>query len=330
MELIRRMTMKNRIFSPYILLLLIIIFILGFSGCSSSLKEDDPGKVPVEDPVETEDSEDRAKDEEIMEELKLIEKNSPTPDILIKFIDEYIDKVSTENADKIIDALLSSLEANKKTYEDRIFELDKNNELMAVGGLEEEFKERNIDEIENEKLRIEVDYLYSNIYKLINLEGAFYPIIDYNDLKDYDPFISEELKTYIDIKALESNDKSMADAGLTISFDELAERLFQAEDYLKAPWEGQRRDDILEDYKYKIEAYLKGLPNTPIMDYESKKINNEVLESYKDTASKEYEISTRVKEYLQIIETNENIIDEEVLQEADELIMKTLETFERK
>ena len=81
---------------------------------------------------------------------------------------------------------------------------------------------------------------------------------------------------------------------------------------------------MLKEYEYKISAYLKGLPNSPIMDYESKEINKEVLESYKKTMDKEYEISHIVKDYVEFIRDRDNIIDEVVLEKADELIVKAL------
>ena len=322
--------MKKKLLVIYILLL---IMILAFTGCVGDNEDKLPDKDPIEKPTDVEepkDNEDTASEihKKTIEEFRVIEEKSPTPDVLIKFIDENIEKVSTSVADEMIDTLEMSLEKNKTMYEDRIFELDKENELIEIDGMERDFRESSIDKIKDEKLKVEVTYLYSNMYKLTNVEGSFYPIIDYDKLKVYDKYLSDEWKDYINIRSLETDDRSMSDGGLTISFEELANRIFKTEEYLKSYPNAKRRKEILQEYEFKINAYLSGLPNTPIEDYETKEINKEVLESYKATAEKDYEISKIVTEYLTIIEENNNIMDNEVFLKSYELVKKALLAFE--
>lgn len=267
-------------------------------------------------------------DQDIMEKFRNIAKDSPKPDVLIQLINDQITEVSTENADEMVDTLRSSLEDSKQLYEERLIELDSDNELLAIDGSEAIFNESSISEIENEELKNEVEYLYSNFYQLINLEGGFYPVVDYSKLNAYDKYLSQEFQQYLEIKTLESKDRSMADGELTISFEELAERIYQVEDYLKTATTSERKDEILEDYQYKISAYLKGLPNTPIVEDGINKIKETVLTSYQQTADKDYEISTVVKEYLDVLAKNDNLVDEKVLKQADALIITALTAFE--
>ncbi len=309
--------MKKRIFIPYIIW--IVIIALAFTGCSDDDKDKESDKNDLGKPVPS-----KEKDEDIIEEFRIIKKTSPAPDLLIEFIDENIDEVSTEKADEMIDSLEALLEKNTHVYRGKISELDEDNELLKIDGDKKEFQRKNIEKIENEKLKVEVDYLYSNMYKLINLEGEFYRTIDYSKLKVYNRHLSENLKKYIDIRSLESDDRSMIDGELTISFDELVDRIFKTEEYLKIASKDKRKEEMLKEYEYKISAYLKGLPNTPIMNYENKEINKEVLESYEETMNKEYKISHIVKDYVEFIRENDNIIDEVVLKKADELIVKAI------
>lgn len=309
--------MKKKIFIPYIIL--IVIMALAFTGCSDDAKDKEPDKNDLGKPVDFNE-----KDEDIIEEFRIIKKTSPAPDLLIDFIDENIGKVSTEEADEMIDSLEALLEKNTHVYGGKISELDKDNELLKIDGDKKEFQRKNIKKIEDEKLKVEIEYLYSNMYKLINSEGEFYRTIDYSKLKVYSPYLSENLKKYIEVRSLESDNRFMIDGELTIGFEELADRIFKTEDYLKVASKYKRKEDMLKEYEYKISAYLKGLPNSPIMDYESKEINKEVLESYKKTMDKEYEISHIVKDYIEFIRDRGNIIDEVVLEKADELIVKAL------
>lgn len=292
---------------------------LAFTGCSDDAKDKEPDKNDLGKPVDFNE-----KDEDIIEEFRIIKKTSPAPDLLIDFIDENIGKVSTEEADEMIDSLEALLEKNTHVYGGKISELDKDNELLKIDGDKKEFQRKNIKKIEDEKLKVEIEYLYSNMYKLINSEGEFYRTIDYSKLKVYSPYLSENLKKYIEVRSLESDNRFMIDGELTIGFEELADRIFKTEDYLKVASKYKRKEDMLKEYEYKISAYLKGLPNSPIMDYESKEINKEVLESYKKTMDKEYEISHIVKDYIEFIRDRGNIIDEVVLEKADELIVKAL------
>lgn len=194
--------MKKKSFIPYILVLLIMV--LAFTGCVSDNEGKSSDKGPVENPVDPKDNEDSASqiDKKTIEEFRTIEKDSPTPDILIKYIDGNIEKVSTSVSDEMIDTLEILLEKNKTIYEDRIFELDRENELIEIDGMERDFRVSSIDKIKDEKLKIEVTYLYSNMYKLTNVEGSFYPIIDYDKLKVYDKYISGEWKDYIAVRSL--------------------------------------------------------------------------------------------------------------------------------
>lgn len=291
-------------------------------GCSPEIS---PDEMPDDEAEQVEVNEEN---EDVMEEFRMIVKDASPPDILIQFIDEHITEVSIENADEMIDALRYSLETDRQFYEERLVELDLENELLSIDGSEATFNEASISKIENVELKKEVEYLYSNFYQLNNLEGTFYPVVDYSKLKKYEKYLSEEFRLYLEIKSLETEDRSMADGELTISFEELAERIYKAEDYLKVAIPSERKDDILEDYLYKISAYLKGLPNTPIREDGTNHIKETVLQSYEKTADKDYEISSIIKEYLDILDDNYYLVDEGVLEQADAFIVKAEKAFD--
>lgn len=288
-------------------------------GCLSETTSD-----PVPPSDETEQVE---TDQDIMEEFRALAKDAPAPDLLIQLIDENVAKVAIEHADEMVETLRSLLETTRLQYEDRIFELDPDNELLMIDGSEVMFKESSISEIQNEELKAEVEYLYANFYQLVNLEGRFYPVVDYSELKKYNGYLSDEFQAYIEINSMEFEQRSMADGGLIISFEELANRIYQMEDYLRMATHEDRKDDILTKYDYHISAYLKGLPNTPITEDATSEIREEVLVSYRETAIKEYEISSATKQHLEMIEDNNYVIDENILGQADVLIEQVLKTF---
>ena len=207
----------------------------------------------------------------------------------------------------------------------KIFATDKDGELIKIAGLESYFPEEKISEIKNTELKDEVTKAYDNMYKLVNLEGEFYPIIDYSKLKVYDDNISGEWKEYIAIRAMDSDDIPFSDGGIRITFEDLANRLLKTENFLNSYIDGNRQDELLNLYENKLIAYMKGLPNTSIADPQDNGLISEVLTSYRETANMEgYVTANIIYQYLEVIEENESVIDDKVLSKADGFIAEAV------
>lgn len=317
--------MKNKkLMSLIAISFALLLIMVGCSGKKEESVNTDIGDKNLED-NELKKDEEASQDEKIMEDFKEITKDLPTPEDLIDFMDDNIDKVNPIDGDEMINSLEVSLEEYKNEYEKEISKLDEDNELIEIAGDKVYFEKSDIDKIDNRELKEKVETLYSNMYKLENIEGEFYPIIDYSKLKTYDSYITEEWKDYLAVKTMDSEDRPMSDGSLNISFDELGDRLLKTENYLNKYVDGQRQKEMLRNYEDKINAYLKGLPNTNIADDSTNKIKDEVLESYKDISdTQNYMTSHTVYEYLEAIKGNDYIIDEDILDKADELIEEAL------
>jgi hypothetical protein len=318
--------MKNKKLISLIAISIALLMIM--VGCSGK-KENQSVNTDIADgnleDNELQEDEEVGEDVKVMEEFKEITKDLPTPEVLIDFMDDNIDKVNPIYGDEMINSLEVSLEENKNEYEEELSKIDKDNELMEIAGDKAYFEKSHIDEIENKELKEKVEDLYSKMYKLENIEGSFYPIIDYSKLKTYDSYITEEWKDYLAVKTMDSEDRPMSDGELNISFDELADRILKTENYLNKYVDGQRQKEMIKNYEYKINAYLKGLANTNIADKSTKKIKDEVLKSYKDISdTQNYMTSHTVYEYLEAIKENDYIIDENIVDKADELIEEAI------
>lgn len=307
------------------IIILAIVLILSLSGCKKKQveKNPEPTPTPVEKPVEEVEDDEKAV---IMEEFQNIVESDNEPIKTKNFIDENIGKLSQLEGDKMIDALEKSLEKHLEKYTDKILALDKKFELMDIAGSELFFPEEKIKDIKDEKLREEVKKLYDSMYKLINLEGSFYPYIDYFKLQAYSNNITDEWKEYLGIRAMDSNDPPLVDAGLRIGYGELANRIIKAENYLNKYIDSQRQDEMLLNYENKLRIYLKGIDNSPIADPDTKKIYDDVLDSYVNTSHMENHVTAHILyKYVEELETNNYIIDEDILNKADELIEEALE-----
>ncbi|MCF6460250.1 hypothetical protein [Clostridium sp. Cult3] len=331
------MRKKTKIFS----IIVIAVLLLTLSGCSSKKIETDKDKVA--DKVEEEAANVvESKNDSIMKDFRNMVENNNEPMNLIKYIDENIEKVSPEERVEMIEKLEAVQEQYIEKYTDQLFMEDYQAELLSLSGIyqlkpekEEEigkylfFDQSKVEEIKNGNLKELLDKIIQGKYKLINMEGAFYPIIDYEALKVYDKYVSNEMKDYIHIKAMDSNLPTIIDAAFMISFDELGERLITVEKHIIKYPEGIKYEELLRLYGLYLRFYLEGSDNTPIYDYDTNMIKDEVLSSYKKLAkSKDTVTSNIVSKYIDIIEENQFVIDENVFSQITTLHNEAIATLE--
>ncbi|MFE6075887.1 hypothetical protein ACFVQB_15550 [Paenibacillus sp. NPDC057886] len=69
-------------------------------------------------------------------------------------------------------------------------------------------------------------------YKLETSEGIYYPVINYEAYKKFQPYVKPDIAAYIDIMAAESNQPTTSDAAIVISWDELIRRTLEKEAFL--------------------------------------------------------------------------------------------------
>ena len=271
-----------------ILLFAIVVLLVSLTGCKLEKVKAGEEKFTneMDEKVGTVVKDD---EEKIMRDFNNIVKSDNEPFVIVKFIDENIQKVTKEDAIEMIKNLEEIQEQYLEEYGEQLFMEDYQGELIGLSKGQESqlfFNEIKTEEIKNANLKELMDKILKGKYKLINMEGAFYPIIDYETLKIYNDYLSDEMKGYIDIKSIDSNNPTVLDASLVISFDELAQRLIKVENYIKEYPDGIRYEEILRLFGVYLRFYLEGVDNTPIYDYETKEIKNEVLKSYKKTAAK--------------------------------------------
>lgn len=311
--------MRKKVFLPILVLGIFVLLV----GCNKKEEpiEPTPG-LPLEEPVVEEATEDEK--EVIMNDFNDLISQVASSEDLISFVDDNIKKLSQIEADIMIDELEKKLEGDKEDLMNRIFASDKDNELMAIGGSEKYFPEEKISEIKDKDLKEEIQKAYNNMYRLVNLEGEFYPIVDYSKLSKYNARISDELKEYLEIMAMDSDDLPFADGGITISFEDLADRIIKTESHLNKYIAGLRHESLLSLYDIKINAYMKGLPNTRIFD-ENNQVLDEVFASYQETSTLEgYITSFILNQYVEDIKANNGIIDDSIMAKADEYIAEAI------
>lgn len=294
------------------------------NGCKKKeepIEEPNPPTSPANGKVEEVEDDEKAV---IMDKFaEIVDGNNP---LLIKeYVDENIGKLSQIEGNLMIDSLEKSLLDNLDEVASRLATMDKDRELIDITSDEIFFPEDRVNEIENKDLKREVATIFDTMYKLANLEGDFYPIIDYSRLQEYNNYVTDEWKEYIAVKAMDSENPPLADGALRIGFDNLADRIIKTENYLNKYLDSYRQEEMIDSYHNKITIYLKGIDNTPIADRGTNMLYTDILDSYVNTSQQEgYITASILYEYVEAIEDNNKIIDQNILQLADELISEAV------
>lgn len=88
----------------------------------------------------------------------------------------------------------------------------------------ENFKDSTLKELVQETIDIG--------FKVEQAEGFYYPIIDYSFYKKFSSYATPDIKEYIDIMTVESNQLFAKDAALVIGWDEVVNRALAQEQFL--------------------------------------------------------------------------------------------------
>lgn len=317
--------------SKIIYLVLVLVLAFSITACKNDpeVVEEDPVSSPIVKPQEEAEEDEKTV---IMEEFNNMVDDSLSASDLKIYIDEKLPVLGQLEGSKMIDALEKALIRDIDSINEKIWTLNQNGQLqelaedeMAKGSLL--LPKERIDDIEDEELKSVVRAAFDNHYKLIQKEGEFEVIVDYQSLRIYDPKITDEWKEYLAIMSIDSEYPPFVDGALNTDFNGLADRILKTENYLNRYISGERQDELIDIYENKLTAYLKGLPNTPIADYDTKVIFDNVINSYENTAASEgYITAAMTYLYLEDIKENNNIIDDDILLKADEYIEEAVRT----
>ena len=228
---------------------IVLIFTFSLFGCKTSNQKKDnetvttnqqeTGQITSETSTDPEketasNSDDAAEQEAIMKDFDKLLANEVRSYQVVLFIDENISKVSFTNADLMLEKLEYIQKSDRQFYTDLLFEGDWQQQLNKIFNRDIEIKD--LGEIKDEKLKKIATEIFNGGFKLIALEGSFYPYIDYDFLRKYLSYLSQQYKDCLNIMAQESNKIYSRDAALTISWNELSFRLINCEQFLISSW----------------------------------------------------------------------------------------------
>ncbi len=339
--------MKIYLTIPYVILL---VFILSISGCKASevisdgnenksdesviqgSDESQQGQTPETTVLESVETISEQQEKELLEAFNTMLENKAKPSELIKSIDDNIFKVSAKAAATMIEKFESDSKIYEQKYTSLLFEGDFQEILAAdqTGDISRNELGVLVEDLAESDTRDLLKEIYDGGFKLVSLEGSYYPIIDYEFLKKYSGFLPGDFKEYLDIMAVQSNNVYSRDAGIMISWEELAGRTLSAEAYLvKYPSKNNRRITVANLYMSYLRSYLFGENNTPNRDYNSNKVLDEVIASYENTAEDHQDTETGkiLKDYLKFLSDNDFVIGEDMFETINDYLKIPVKAF---
>jgi len=239
----------------------------------------------------------------VQSDLQKIMSRNASPQELIDFANHNISVLTRTGATQLVLRLESTQQKQLDSRTDAWLESDKQTALQQF-----DFKSTMDDMIKgarDKKLKNMLQETKANGFKLIPLEGCYYPIIDYEKYKIYQPYVNDDIKSYIDIAAAESEQACTDDAALVISWPELAKRSLRAEAFIQKYPTSARIEDVRQQYDLYISNYLYGANNTPAFDYETQTLKDAARQSYYEAAkTPNSKLAGIIKQYLPILEKN--------------------------
>lgn len=248
----------------------------------------------------------------LIKQFHTVVKGAKDASDIVSFLNENINKAGQNNADIMIRELNVFYQNDLQMTQDAFFKDDVQTMLLALPA---PITSANAAAISDESIRQLVVTKLSGGYKLVEVEGSIFPIVDYEMQKIYRTYLSQPLIDYIYLKAVESNEMSARDGGLVISWDDLAKRAIMAESFLRNHPDSPEYEEVTRLYldSY-LSMYIFGLNNTPVFDYDTFKLQDEVRASYEKLIQNEPDTVTAatVQKFLDVLSQTEGRVFENV------------------
>ncbi|MEG6522298.1 hypothetical protein [Desulfotomaculum sp. 1211_IL3151] len=250
----------------------------------------------------------QAKSDSVMENFhSMLQKDSSVADVA-QFISDNISLVTKENASEMV-IKFEELQLKKLPQYETMFTEGDNQSKFA-----NEYEAVMNGAVKDPGLKELVQKTNNSGYKVETAEGTFFPILNYQFYKKYSDYVTPDLKNYIEIMAVESNQVPAKDAALVISWDEVVKRALEQEKFIHTYKDSVKLNDVKQLYEKYLLFTLYGLNNTPLFSYDSNTLNPKAQEAYtkaiKNSGTSDF--LKILEEYLNIISKNNNKLTDEV------------------
>ncbi|WP_339323463.1 hypothetical protein [Paenibacillus sp. FSL W8-0194] len=153
-------------------------------------------------------------------------------------------------------------------------------------------------------------------YRIDTAEGMFYLVLDYPRLQKVRPYVTNDIKSYIDIMTAETKAPFARDAALSVGWTEATKRALSDEAFLKSYPTSNRATQVKSLYNLYLGVSMYGLNNTPMFDYDTKKVDPEGKAALQAAVQKgdpsKSAYLKKIKGFLEVLEKNHDMLTPEV------------------
>lgn len=217
-------------------------------------------------------------EEKVLAEFNEIVDDNEKLSEAVRFLDNNVSKVSKETASQMVMIFEEAQDNYLATIEDKYFNEEIQEKLQSLNKSIEEINE--MKDINDDTIKELIAETKSIGYKVETAEGSYFPIIDYSFFKKYSSYVTDDMKEYIQIMAIESDRLPAKDAELTITWDEILNRALRQEKFIKEYKDSSRVTAVKDLYSKYVFFIFNGVDNTPLFAYPSNTMSTEAKSSY--------------------------------------------------
>lgn len=281
------------------------------AGCSNGDAQAERVEVTQSPAVVVEEDVDTVS-EKIMEDFNRLLAKEPREDEVLDFIKSKIDKVPANKADEMI--LGYERIQNSKFRNRHQFMMKEDVQAICLNNFNYNEVPEDLSIIKDVGLRIYMEELKNTGYRLVVKDGLYLPEIDYSFYHQFLNYMTDEMKTYIELMDLRKEKLFTADQSLPITWDEVFDRLMRFERFLNMYPSSIKKDVVWLNYEYYTKLYLYGTEGTPAFHHSDNKLDNWLNVSYANLylGNQNSQFIRNFKDYLLILEKEEYKLTETV------------------
>lgn len=216
---------------------------------------------------------------DVLSQITSMKEQNKKPKEVFDYLNQNIQQLDKAQATEGLGILVNMLENYENSYSEQLF-AESNADLM-LKYFSSGFDYSKIDGIQEQELKTLLHDITLGGFKIVDSEGSFTVVVDYNSLKTFGEYVEDEINTYIDIMA-----QRYDEANKTMTIDQLANRIMQMEGYILSYNNEQRKETITEMYAGDIMVYMSGMENAPVFDEDTGMVDAKLFKTFEAAVSK--------------------------------------------
>lgn len=188
---------------------------------------------------------------------------------------------------------------------------------------------QNVEDIEDTEIKTLVIEAKDQGYYLASGEGMMFYLVDFTEFARNRDYNTEPMRDLLITLAIDTLEPMAADGGFIVSGDIIAARTYGMGKMLEG-YEGTRYEKYMAiRFKDHMSMLLMGIDNSPTFNYDDQRLKEDSLRIFKEIQTLEDSyMAELVTEFMELVASNDNELDEAVRTKAYEMLNKIDEKYE--